>query len=142
MSRALALVCALLFLCALPALATPGGTDGNGGHTGATGEYHFHHGYPAHQHIGGVCPLDLNFTSNVITGKPEINKYTGSEDADDVVVPNPERARDGAFQGIEKRGQAGLIASGAAMALVIVGGFLSTVKWRPKADESEQRSAS
>ena len=33
------------------AYAHPGRTDSQGGHTDrTTGEYHFHHGYPAHQH--------------------------------------------------------------------------------------------
>lgn len=33
-----------------------GGTDSNGGHhVTATGEYHYHHGYPAHDHINGLC---------------------------------------------------------------------------------------
>ena len=35
----------------------PGGTDGSGGHYDhSTGEYHYHHGFHAHQHPGGVCP--------------------------------------------------------------------------------------
>ena len=34
-----------------------GRTDANGGHYNrSTGEYHYHHGYPAHQHYNGVCP--------------------------------------------------------------------------------------
>lgn len=37
--------------------AHSGRTDSNGGHYNrSTGEYHYHHGYPAHQHINGVCP--------------------------------------------------------------------------------------
>ena len=48
-----------LILLALPAAAHPGRTDSNGGHTDqSTGEYHYHHGYPAHQHPSGVCPYD------------------------------------------------------------------------------------
>lgn len=40
------------------AFAHSGGTDGQGGHTDqSTGEYHYHHGYPAHQHdTFGNCP--------------------------------------------------------------------------------------
>ncbi|CCY87023.1 ig-like domain-containing surface protein [Clostridium sp. CAG:149] len=35
----------------------PGRTDSNGGHYDcSTGEYHYHHGYPAHQHPNGSCP--------------------------------------------------------------------------------------
>jgi len=39
------------------AYAHPGGTDSNGGHhVTATGEYHYHHGKPAHDHYSGICP--------------------------------------------------------------------------------------
>lgn len=38
-------------LIATTALAHPGGTDSSGGHTDSdTGDYHYHHGYPAHEH--------------------------------------------------------------------------------------------
>lgn len=41
------------------ALAHSGGTDSKGGHYNrSTGEYHYHHGNPAHQHINGECPYD------------------------------------------------------------------------------------
>lgn len=40
--------------------AHPGKTDSNGGHFDrSTGEYHYHHGYPAHQHENGTCPYDF-----------------------------------------------------------------------------------
>lgn len=43
------------------ASAHPGQTDANGGHwDNSTGEYHYHHGYPAHQHTNGVCPYDYD----------------------------------------------------------------------------------
>lgn len=38
-----------------------GRTDGDGGHhVGGTSAYHYHHGYPAHDHIDGVCPYDYD----------------------------------------------------------------------------------
>jgi hypothetical protein len=44
-----ALLC-IAMLCT-SAAAHSGRTDENGGHTDhSTGEYHYHHGYPAHQH--------------------------------------------------------------------------------------------
>lgn len=60
--KKLALLFVLLLLL-LPvstyALAHGGRTDANGGHYDrSTGEYHYHHGYPAHDHPGGVCPYD------------------------------------------------------------------------------------
>ena len=48
------LLCVILALCAS---AHSGRTDSKGGHYNRrTGEYHYHHGEPAHQHPGGVCP--------------------------------------------------------------------------------------
>lgn len=45
--------------------AHPGGTDGSGGHKNhSTGEYHYHHGYSAHQHTDGVCPYDFDDQTN------------------------------------------------------------------------------
>lgn len=39
--------------------AHSGRTDSSGGHYNhSTGEYHYHHGYPAHQHTGGACPYE------------------------------------------------------------------------------------
>lgn len=43
------------------AFAHPGRTDGNGGHYDrSTGKYHYHHGYPAHQHKNGECQYDFD----------------------------------------------------------------------------------
>lgn len=37
--------------------AHSGGTDSKGGHYDhSTGDYHYHHGHPAHKHPNGVCP--------------------------------------------------------------------------------------
>lgn len=62
----LALACFLALILPLSASAHPGKTDSSGGHTDhSTGEYHYHHGYPAHQHYDmdgdGVadCPYDF-----------------------------------------------------------------------------------
>lgn len=47
----------IALLCCSSTIAHSGNTDGNGGHTDhSTGEYHYHHGYPAHDHPNGVCP--------------------------------------------------------------------------------------
>lgn len=48
----------LLFtiMLSIPAYAHPGSLDEYGGHYDySTGDYHFHHGYPAHSHAGGRC---------------------------------------------------------------------------------------
>lgn len=45
-------------LCSV-SFAHSGRTDANGGHYDhSTGEYHYHHGYPAHQHPNGICPYE------------------------------------------------------------------------------------
>lgn len=47
----------LVFLLPINAYAHPGNTDSSGGHYNhSTGKYHYHHGYPEHQHTNGKCP--------------------------------------------------------------------------------------
>lgn len=41
--------------------AHSGRTDGSGGHNSPRG-YHYHHGYPEHQHPNGVCPYDDRYS--------------------------------------------------------------------------------
>ena len=56
----------------ITAFAHGGRTDGKGGHYNRdTGEYHYHHGYPAHQHTNGECPYDFkdNITEQSYTKK-------------------------------------------------------------------------
>lgn len=48
-----------LFLISPVSLAHSGGTDEEGGHNSPDG-YHYHHGYPAHQHPNGECPYDFD----------------------------------------------------------------------------------
>lgn len=52
-------IIALCFLTTIYAMAHSGRTDSKGGHYDrATGEYHYHHGYPPHDHQGGKCPYE------------------------------------------------------------------------------------
>lgn len=64
MPRKILCLFAAAFLSAaliFPASAHPGDTDSNGGHYNrSTGEYHYHHGYPEHQHTNGICPYDYD----------------------------------------------------------------------------------
>lgn len=70
------LACAsiLVSLCMVLALpsgvsAHPGRTDSHGGHRNrSTGEYHYHHGYPAHQHTNGICPYNFDDQTGVNSG--------------------------------------------------------------------------
>lgn len=60
MKKFLALLVIILSLCTtMTIFAHPGKTDSSGGHIDhSTGEYHYHHGYPEHQHTNDVCPYD------------------------------------------------------------------------------------
>lgn len=54
-----------IFLPSFISSAHPGRTDSNGGHhdydnVSGLGNYHYHHGYPAHLHENGVCPYDFD----------------------------------------------------------------------------------
>lgn len=65
------------FVLCCTALAHGGNTDSSGGHhdynnVSGLGSYHYHHGKPAHLHIGGVCPYD---TSSNQTYTPKVS-YT------------------------------------------------------------------
>ena len=59
--------------------AHPGNTDAYGGHIDwTTGEYHYHHGYPAHYHTDSVCPYEdanvATYSSNNIVSSSDFNK--------------------------------------------------------------------
>lgn len=54
----------LLFSISTIAFAHSGRTDAKGGHYDHIGgDYHYHHGYPAHQHPNGECPYRNNSSS-------------------------------------------------------------------------------
>lgn len=140
MRRIFALICALLLGGALPAGATPGGTDRSGGHTDRlTGEYHYHHGYPAHQHVGGTCPYDPEYRGNATPGS---RPGPSGEDKDDAAVSGRAKPKDRSFAGIKSRRRCGLPASRALVSLLIVGGFLGTVKWKKRTGAARGSSQS
>lgn len=58
----------------------PGRTDSDGGHNdNSTGGYHYHHGYPAHQHKNGVCPYDYDDNTNDNSNKTSVAKNTNDK---------------------------------------------------------------
>lgn len=77
----LPLLCLLIGLLSPVASAHSGRTDSRGGHYNrSTGEYHYHHGYPAHQHVNGICPYDFDDKtahSSGSTGTGATNGYQG-----------------------------------------------------------------
>lgn len=61
----LLLIVLLALFVPIISYAHPGRTDANGGHYNrSTGEYHYHHGYPEHQHIDGICPYNYDDATN------------------------------------------------------------------------------
>ncbi len=78
MKKFVLFVVCLLFL--LPsAVAHPGKTDAAGGHWNhSTGEYHYHHGYPEHQHIDGVCPYAYDDKTGESSGTSSSSSSSGS----------------------------------------------------------------
>ena len=80
MKRLLVLVLALLL--SLPVLAHSGGTDSNGGHNGPGG-YHYHHGYPAHQHEGGECPYDFDDRTGESSGTSSSGSSSSSSSSEE-----------------------------------------------------------
>lgn len=78
------------------ASAHPGQTDADGGHwDNDTGEYHYHHGYPAHQHTNGICPYDYddqtgrNSGTSGSSATDTISQDTTSDQVDDVDWRDP-----------------------------------------------------
>ncbi len=64
-SAVLSILSVLLITLIIPVFAHPGSLDANGGHYDrSTGEYHYHHGYSAHQHENGECPYDFKDNAN------------------------------------------------------------------------------
>lgn len=61
------------------AFAHSGKTDSNGGHYDrSTGEYHYHHGYSAHQHYDGECPYDFDDKTNHNSGSSSNNSSSSN----------------------------------------------------------------
>lgn len=79
--RFIGLLLTAVLLC-VPAFAHSGRTDANGGHyESATGEYHYHHGYPAHQHydMDGDGIVDCPYEFDNQTGKNSGSSSSGEK---------------------------------------------------------------
>lgn len=69
----LSLLCCLDF--SFKTSAHPGSTDAYGGHYDhSDGSYHYHHGYPAHNHDGGICPYQYNDQTRTTSGASSVYK--------------------------------------------------------------------
>lgn len=81
------LFCLLLFLLSSSVYSHPGRTDSYGGHhDSATGEYHYHHGYEAHQHTDldddGIpdCPYDFDDKTGESSGSSSSSSQVSQEE--------------------------------------------------------------
>lgn len=92
------IVALCISLLAIVVSAHPGRTDYNGGHYDhSTGEYHYHHGYPAHDHYdmdgdGDIdCPYKFNDKANhnSSSGKPQTKPSTNQQGADTEYAKEP-----------------------------------------------------
>lgn len=76
----LLVVLALCLSLSIVVVAHPGGTDSDGGHTDhSTGEYHYHHGYSAHQHYDqdgdGLLDCPYNFVDTTVSSADSGSSY-------------------------------------------------------------------
>ena len=105
------LIAISLVLClSVIASAHPGRTDSDGGHYNhSTGEYHYHHGYSAHQHYDtdgdGVvdCPYTFSGKPNssenhsgsyTITKTPSDKNESSQDDTEPVKTSNSKKSKD------------------------------------------------
>lgn len=108
------LIMIIILLISPIVYAHPGKTDSNGGHFNhSTGEYHYHHGYPAHQHPNGVCPYlngdMLETNNNIFNGTDEdirrkqelYNRIMSSEPDNSVKVNKSESNADNENESIK-----------------------------------------
>ena len=69
----ISIIAIILFLTTV-SFAHKGRTDSEGGHyDSSTGLYHYHHGYPAHQHTDGKCPYNYDNQTSSSSGSFTIN---------------------------------------------------------------------
>lgn len=103
----LIVACLLLAICITSvAFAHSGRTDGSGGHWNhSTGEYHYHHGKPEHDHINGICPYDYEDTtshhsSGYSSSKTKTAKIEDKEEPTNFWVAASLSALNAAFMGM------------------------------------------
>lgn len=90
LKRVIAIVFALTAI-SCSAFAHPGRTDSDGGHFDRSdGSYHYHHGYPAHDHVDGVCPFNFDDRTGWNSGSSSSSSRTKSSSAS-----SPSKQKDG-----------------------------------------------
>ena len=74
-----------------PIYAHPGKTDDSGGHYDqSAGEYHYHHGYPEHQHTDGTCPYNFDDRTGANSGSSDKSSTSPHIDRSDTTTSKPQ----------------------------------------------------
>ena len=76
MKKSICILLLSIFILTLSVTASAhsGRTDAYGGHNdNINGGYHYHHGYPAHDHPGGVCPYESESSTAESREKEPLN---------------------------------------------------------------------
>jgi hypothetical protein len=133
-----------LFLClSVVVYAHPGSTHSDGGHFNrSTGEYHYHHGYPAHEHsdMDGDGHLDCPYSfddktdhSSNETGFATISKTPSLEHTLPPIVNEPPKAdSEQTKQDTSQKGKHYPLLLGLGCILVMYGVplLVDEIKWR------------
>lgn len=88
------LVFTLVFTLVFSASAHSGRTDSSGGHRdnqnkSGLGSYHYHHGYPAHLHPGGVCPYTSSSSNSSKSSTSRQSSSSSSSNRSSVSKKSP-----------------------------------------------------
>lgn len=75
----------IVFSLSVTSFAHSGGTDSKGGHYNGS-SYHYHHGYPAHQHTNGHCPYDFDDKTNYNSSSSSKTNFNNSKDYSGIVL--------------------------------------------------------
>lgn len=88
MKKVICFTIVLILISCTCAYAHGGRTDASGGHYNrSTGEYHYHHGYSAHQHPNGVCPYE---SSQSNTSSNSVSQLVPTPEPTLISTPTPE----------------------------------------------------
>lgn len=95
---ALVLVCIFTYL-PMTVYAHGGGTDQYGGHhdynnVSGLGDYHYHHGFPAHLHENGVCPYDYVDLTGQSSTPPSSGTKSGAATTQQLLDESIQRERE------------------------------------------------
>ena len=125
-NRYLRLIPLLALLILLPAClrasAHPGRTDANGGHYDrSTGEYHYHHGYPAHQHENGSCPYDYDDKTGSRSGSSSGTRSTPGTNAENTTEPTSSVETTKSYVAIKSKKKAPTVGAGFYIFIVLFG---------------------